>query len=478
MVGAKVLQAGIALATTTVNVRGTIHLLTSTSDATTGVTLAPGSITTVQPDLQSTDTAPDSQRASLIAQSQTLNVARLTATLLNNQVGLPDLLNQSRIEISTGGTVDFRRNSLTMAQGGQIVVSGGTRVEAEHGALLDTSGLPNVSLPMSANILNVNIQGFELRDAPLNRDLGVLLSHNVAVDARYLTQVAAGSTYPQVRDYTQGGLLEVSGYVATQGHTIGEWSATAGTITLAGNQVVTQSGSVFNIAGGAITYQAGKIPQTWLTGADGLLYNVATAPADIAYTGVVGGFTATHPRWNVSQTYQPALSAPAQLYVPQYTIGRDAGSLILSTPTPLFNGQITAGVVNGAHQNAPRPAGVADPYTLPQTVVPLPGSLQLGSYNAVGLAGGYPTNVIVGHAAPTIADQIGPSQSLPSTYTDRAPLSAAALDNAGLGGLTITTTGTVAIEAPLTLASGGQLIVNAPVTKVTAPITARAVGSR
>jgi len=26
------------------------------------------------------------------------------------------------------------------------------------------------------------------------------------------------------------------------------------------------------------------------------------------------------------------------------------------------------------HQNAPRPAGVADPYTLPQTVVPLPGS--------------------------------------------------------------------------------------------------------
>ena len=473
LAGAQVLQAGVAVATTTVNVRGTVHLLTSTNDPRTSVTLAPGSITTVQPDLQSTDTATDSQRASLIAQSQTLDLARLTANLLDNQVALPDLINQSRIEISTGGTANFQQNSLTMAQGGQIAVSGGQRVQAAQGALLDASGVPNVSLPMSANVLNVNVQGYELRDSPVNRDAGVLLSHNVAVDARYLTQVAPSSTYPQVRDYTQGGLLEVSGYVATQGHTIGEWSATGGSITLAGNEVVAQSKSVFNVAGGSIAYQAGNIPQTWLNGPDGQIFNLSTAPADFVYTGVFSGFTATHPRWNVSQTYQPTLVAPAQLFVPQYTVGRDAGSLTLSTPTPIFNGQIDAGVVTGEHQNAARPASVGDPYTLPQSTVPLPGSLQIGRYNGVGLAGGYPTDVTIGTAPPSIADAIGPTDSVPSAYAGKAQFSAGALDRTGLGGLTITTTGTVSVEAPLTLSSGGQLAINAPVTNIAAPVTAR-----
>src|SRR6202012_5215089 len=70
-----------------------------------------------------------------------------------------------------------------------------------------------------------------------------------------------------------------------------------------------------------------------------------------------------------------------------YTVGRDAGSLILSTPTWIFEGDIIAGVIDGERQLNARPAGVTDSYKLTQNEVPLAGTLALGLYNATGLLG-------------------------------------------------------------------------------------------
>ena len=130
--------------------------------------------------------------------------------------------------------VNFQNGSLTMAQGGQIAVSAGNRVFAEQGAVIDVSGVSGARLAMSANQVQVNVQGNELRDSPVNRDSGALVNRNVWIDIRDLVYVAAGTGgYAGERYYTKGGLLEVGGYVANTAHTIGEWAAVGGTITLA-----------------------------------------------------------------------------------------------------------------------------------------------------------------------------------------------------------------------------------------------------
>jgi hypothetical protein len=242
------------------------------------------------------------------------------------------------------------------------------------------SGPGHSQLEQAANEIAVNIQGNELRDDPNNRDPSTLFNNTVFVDTRDLVLVPAGTGgYATDRYYTPGGLLEVSGWLATTPHTVGEWMAIGGTITLstgAAGAVVTQPGSTFNISGGSIQYQGGYLQQSYLIGSDGRIYNVNNAPADLTYS-VLGGFTVGHAHWGVTQIYWPSL-LPRQIYEPGYTVGRDAGSLILSTPTSIFEGTVQAAVIEGDEQTVARPTGITDPYLLTQTTVPLGGSIDLG----------------------------------------------------------------------------------------------------
>ncbi|WP_372435869.1 hypothetical protein, partial [Pandoraea sputorum] len=102
------------------------------------------------------------------------------------------------------------------ATGGQINVAATRRMLAMERARLDVSGAVGVQVAMSANNLEVNIQGNEQRDAPTNRDTQRLNNLTVFIDRRYLVRVPAGTQgYTTDRWYTPGGLLEVSGYLNT-----------------------------------------------------------------------------------------------------------------------------------------------------------------------------------------------------------------------------------------------------------------------
>lgn len=483
MVGHEVTQAGIMISSSSVDQRGTIHLLTSTTDSSSSVTLAAGSVTYIEPDPDS-GTALDPQRTS----AYQAGIAYLNQSSLNDQAGLPDRSGISRIEITTGGTVDFAGNSLTSATAGQIAVSAGQRIFVASKAELDVSGLVGVSLPMSANNLAVNIQGFELRDDALNRDTEVLFNSTVYVDLRQLVEVPANSSYnapynTENRYYTAGGLLEVSGELNNVGHSIQEWDTVGGGITLSSNQVVAQAGSVFNVAGGSIQYQGGYLKQSYVVGSDGRIYNVNTAPGGIQYLGVFQGFVVNHPRWNVSETYQNVISQPGQIYVPGYTEGRDAGSLTIDAPTTLFAGTIEAQTSTGPEQNTGRPSTVSDPFLLTESTVPLNGTLVIGPYSVVvngetqtGTL--YSSNVVIGNTSSVTAGLTATaplSKDLENTNT----LSAAQISNADLGGLTVdvqaapkptpstsqtssdTGQGILTISSPLNFAEGAQISLTA-----------------
>lgn len=475
LVGRSVAQNGVALNTTSVDWRGTIHLLTPTDDETATVTLGDNSVTAILPD-ESGATATDAQRDTKVNAAGSLNALRAAGgqLRLNNSGSLADRLDLSRIEITTGGGVEFAGGALALAQGGQIAIGAAGRVLVGSGAALDVAGSANVSVPISQNILAISVQRYEQRDAPVNRVPGNLNSSTVYVDARDLVLVPASTVYASDRYYTQGGLLEVSGYLSGVSHTIGEWTAPGGTITVAGQAVVAQSASTFSVAGGSLAFQGGTVRTSYVQADDGSLFDINTASATRHYRGVYSGETVSHPRWSVSETFRNPLIAPTSRYEDGYTSGRDAGSLILSAPTVIFSGTIDASVYAGITQTTARAAGISDAYKVGQTAVSLPGTLAIGNYNAAGLADAFATSITI-DSAPSLdpAAEITMTSELPAALLNTANLAAETLNAANLGGLSLTTRGTITLKSPVTLAPGGSAAFVAPAVEFRAGVTAR-----
>ncbi|OYU91219.1 MAG: hypothetical protein CFE29_07745 [Bradyrhizobiaceae bacterium PARB1] len=480
LAGRSLNQSGVLIATTSVNTRGTIHLLNSAADQQGRITLAGGSVTAILPELDSSETALDGQRSALIKASADANLLRYNAVLglFDNLSRLADRQDQSRIEVVTGGIVTFQNQSQTMAQGGQVAVSAGQRVFVETGASIDVSGVRGAVRPMSANQVRVNVQGNELRDSPQNRDNAALLSKDVWIDIRDLVLLPDGTGgYAGDRYYTKGGLLEVGGYLANTAHTIGEWTALGGTITLAAKDVIAQQGARFDISGGSVSYDGGRIYSTKLIGSDGRIYSFDNAPADMKFLGLAGGFTRTH---NVQGKVLPALTeiwttlfdrASSWRYEAGYTVGRDAGRLNLSTPTAIIEADIIADVVKGARQTSARVSAEADGYKQVQNAVPLAGVLGLADYSAIGRTGLHNTDIRIGAIA-DIAAGLTAGSALSTDRVNTLWLDADRLSGQRLGGLDLGTRGSISIDHGLILADGGTLDMTAASIDIKANVTA------
>lgn len=348
LTGHQVRQQGVAVATSSIDNRGTIHLLNSASDSTGSVTLASGSTTAIVIDANP-GSALDSQRDA---------VRKGLGGLVNQRDGAFDNLSAvaddrslSRVEIVSGGTVDFQGGSLTLATGGQVAVSAGQRSLLRDGAVVDVAGAVGVKLAMDSNSIKVNIQGNEQRDAAGNRDKAALNNTDVWIDVRELVHVAAGTNgYEGERWYTAGGLLEVGGYLGTRNHSLGEWLAQGGTVSFTGGDLVTQAGSLLNLSGGTLDVATGYLKQTWLKGTDGRLYNLSRAPGDVLYQGVYKGYEQHSARWGHTDYFYNPLIAPRERLENGYTVGRDAGRLVVGTANARLDGSILGETFKGEQQ--------------------------------------------------------------------------------------------------------------------------------
>jgi filamentous hemagglutinin family protein len=482
MVGHNVVQAGVIEATTTVDLRGTVHLLTDTSDATASVTLAPGSVTEILPE-DNGETALNSQRASNLANSITDNALRTTpaGATLNDYNTLADTLGESRIEISTGGSVTMQTGALALAQGGQVAVNAGLAITLQSGATVDVSGT-NAVLPATANSLFIQgIVPFYLRDSAANRTGGLEFA-NVYVDEQNLVEIAGGAYAGNI--YTAGGLLEVSGNLGLVPHGIAEWASIGGQVTLqsativagtpVGGTVTVAAGATINLTGGTVTYDAGLVPQSYVQAADGQIYNINEAPGDMVYAGVYTGDVEAHPRWRISNTFNNPLLTPAQISKPEYTIGRDAGSLTIAAAAGTIDGTIDAGVTVGASQTGGRPTGITDPFLLAQAVVPLSGSLDSGIYEGGAqygtLAGSlFNTNVLIAGSGSLPGTLV---TGLPDSVTGTISVDGAQLTADGFANVTFYTSGGIGVAAPIAAANGGTVVLGGTVIVDDESITA------
>ncbi|WP_432730012.1 filamentous haemagglutinin family protein [Variovorax sp. W6] len=491
MAGRKVVQDGVALATTTVDVRGTIHLLNSASDKLGSVTVTQRALNAVLLDDRNGRTALDSQREAAIAESAQQNSLRTATGVFDNLSLLDDRQDLSRIEIVSGGNVLFEGGSTTLATGGQLAVSAGKtggRSTVADGARLDVSGAVGVQVAMASNNVQVNIQGNEQRDAPLNRDTSMLNNANVWIDRRKLVRVAAGTGgYDKERWYTPGGLLEVGGYLGLQGHRIGEWAAQGGSVTFGGGELVTQAGSNINLSGGTLDVQTGVIRQSWLKGRDGRLYEVSNAPANVEYTGLYKGFEDEHKRWGDKTTgyfYNPLIGAQSRLEN-GYTVGRDAGRLVVATGAAVLEGDITAAAYQGPRQTVKGDAAL-DGYAQSHNAAAQAAQLVFGSYTTGynAQAGQMPVGtfralaptfqrIVFDDKQPVLGAALAPETALPEERRNTLYLDSKRLSGFGLGAITAVAGESVTVDDALAVAPGGSIELFATKVAVNADLAAR-----
>ncbi|SCW90991.1 filamentous hemagglutinin family protein [Pseudomonas sp. NFACC05-1] len=478
--GHRIEQNGVAVATSSVDTRGTVHLLNAFSDSSGSVILGQGSATAVLLDAAG-GSALDSQRnAGPAGLDGTPN--NLITGPFNNLSSVVDRSDQSRVEIVSGGSVDFQNGSITLATGGQVAVSAAGRSLVRDGAVIDVSGAIGVKVAMESNSIKVNVQGNEQRDAPVNREDGKLTNNDVWVDVRDLIYVPAGTNgYATDRWYTAGGLLEVGGYLGTRGHSAGEWAAQGGTLTFTGNDVVTRQAAQLNLSGGTLDVQSGYLRQSWLKGADGRLYELSKAPGDILYTGIYKGYEDHSQRWGQTDYYYNPLIAPRERFEAGYTVGRDAGKLVVSTRNAVLEGQIVGEVYQGERQTQ-APNLNLDGYQQSQNAVARRAQLWVGSYTPIYdktarviNSGLNPTfdQVTVGK----VTDKIAAGQDLTSVVdTDRQGklvLDNELLNGFQLGAVKVAAAEGIKVDGTLKVADGGDITLYAPQVEVNANLTAR-----
>ncbi|WP_422086133.1 filamentous haemagglutinin family protein [Variovorax sp.] len=474
LAGRDVVQNGVILSSTSVNTRGTVHL--AAVGAAGKVTLGEGSTTAIVLDTSGT-TALDSQRTALMAPA-------VPQEGQNFSLAGNDRRDLSRVEVASGGTVEFQKDSLTLATGGQVVVDAKQRSLVREGARIDVSGAVGVKLTMESNNVKINVQGNEQRDAPLNRDSKNLNNNDLWIDRRTLVFVPGGTNgYQGERWYTGGGLLEVGGYLGTQGHTVGEWMAQGGAVSFTGGDVVTQRGSSINLSGGTLDVLTGTINQSWLKGADGRLYEVSKAPGDLKYTGVYKGFEDEHVRWGKGATaffYNP-LIGPQKRLENGYTVGRDAGMLIVRTKGAVLEGDIVGETFQGDRQTQAPQAGI-DGYRQPASAAPQRGQLIVGNYDAYfdkstgtlyrRLDPAGIKNAVLGDTAQGIAAGLDLSTALPAERRDTLYLDTDQLSGFRLGAVRVATTESIAVTGALQAGNGGNITLYSPGVKVDADLVA------
>ncbi|HIB3371922.1 filamentous haemagglutinin family protein [Pseudomonas aeruginosa] len=482
LTGRQVRQEGVALSSSSTDVRGTIHLLNSASDARGSVVLGEGSTTAVLVDASGAG-ALDSQRD---AAQQALDGTTPTNNVIgrfDNLSRVADRSEQSRVEIVSGGSVDFQGGSLTLASGGQVAVSAAGRSLLRDGAQVDVAGAVGVKVAMESNNIQINVQGNEQRDAPVNRDGGGLASNDVWVDARELVLVPAGTNgYATDRWYTAGGLLELGGYLGTRNHSAGEWMAQGGTLTFTGGELVSQPGSTVNLSGGTLDVQGGLIRQTWLKGSDGRLYEISRAPGDLLYEGIYRGYEDSSPRWGQTRYFYNPLIAPQSRYESGYMVGRDAGRLVVGTASAVLEGDLLGKVFQGERQvRAPQPG--ADGYQQAQNAVARGAELIVGSYTPrYESASG---NVLY-NLAPTLqqvrladgGEPLAANLALDTALADEQRgvllLDSERLSGFELGALRVAARERIAVDNALQVGDGGEIVLYAPEVEVNADLTARA----
>ncbi len=381
---------------------------------------------------------------------------------------LPDLSNNSTAVVAqtqlqskitlTGEAIDI--------EGGKIAAPGGTlnavaaanpdlglavhgnpaaQIRLAAGTDIDLSGSDAV-VPMSSNLLSIQLRSNELEDDPVQRG-GPLLTQTVIVDVRNGRPpiISAGSWQSDVQGVSENILQRTSN---------------GGTASfLSEGDVVVNSGATINVSGGKWTYTGGTTQTTQLIGANGRLYDISTADPSLSYTGVLNPtFTQSFNGFGVQITQAtPGLGR----YQNGYVQGFSAGTVTFGAPSMALQGTLIGTAVNGLYQRGAANIPADSLFGFMDSGIATGGTLIIGEMKP-SVTGNIPdyfspavtfannvSPIVVAEGAPFIAGTL----QLPTSY----------ITNGGFQQTEIFGDSTVALPAglPLNLGVGGSLLVDA-----------------
>ncbi len=263
------------------------------------------------------------------------------------------------IHLGEGATILAPNAKVGIAAGIWNYLSGGTptstfvysggQVYMEEDAVINVAGLVDVAVPVSQNIIEVQLRGAELANSPLQR-FGELRGETIYVDIRdagiYQQEMWVGTP-----------LADLSGFVNLIQKSVGQLMVAGGTVNIqAGGSVVMQEGSNVNVSGGSIAYTAGSVRTTMLITGDGRLVDIRDARPDEVYTGIFGaGTTKVDPKWGVTQTSSSGMMPTASRLEAASTHGGAGGSLAITAPSMALDGRLTGLTIQGERQRTTLP---------------------------------------------------------------------------------------------------------------------------
>ncbi len=257
--------------------------------------------------------------------------------------------NSSYVELS-GKHIDIQRGAHVVATGGEIVIATGrnglglfgdaglagtpaddSRIYLDTDAVLDVSGTQHVAVPMERNFIPIRLLGDELKDSPNNRE-GYLYRREVWVDLRRRPPL----------------ISNIDGYLAQVGRTAGERTTAGGSVKFVSRgEVILREGSNIDVSGGSLRYLEGYGRTTQLI-AQGRVYDISDAPADLAYTGIAGVYTVKS-RWGEREWIVPGLGSSSR-YLQGYVEGKDAGKIEIVASAAALDGRLRGAVTVGEFQ--------------------------------------------------------------------------------------------------------------------------------
>jgi filamentous hemagglutinin family protein len=444
MVGLAINQAGRVSAGTAVNQNGSVWLL-----ATNRLTTAAGSRT-------ETPLADDGQ-TQVAEQRYEPNRGRVR---LGGEV-----IDHAGSVLAPGGVVQIGGASA----GGEAMVTP-QRVFLGAGSEISVAG--NLAdLPFQKNSVTVRIGTNDLRDSPEQKG-GFLFGKSVTFD------LTRGNTP----------IFDIQSLIDSVPRGVGEKAASGGTISIAANEFVAQSGSLIDVSGGAWRFGAGSAVSSKVI-EGGRVFDIHDAPANRRYDGLIEVVPSVQAddlrRWNAEGTrrlvavadrgYQvfevipnakwlsEAQLLPASLrglfaQRPAYLEGRPAGSLELNASQIVLDGTLRATTAIGQFQRSAPPAAARVTLGAAPLVAGNNITYQLADVRVVAQPSGLPAG-------------FGADTALPEARRDLVEIAAGVIAGAGdesdalrylesaPGNLTVNAGGsvTVAADAALELAPGGAL---------------------
>ena len=362
-----------------------------------------------------------------------------------------------------GGTL----NAVAAANPDRGLVTNGNsaaQIRVEAGTNIDLHG-SNASVPMSSNLVTIQLRSNELADDPLQRG-GPLQAQTVIVDVRN------GKPAIISEDSWQSALQAIP-------QTILQRTSAGGSASFQSEgDVVMAKGSSIDVSGGKWTYAPGVSQTTQLIGANGKLYDISSADPNILYKGVLNPtYTVNYNGFGVQITNPtPGLGHVS----PGYFQGFSAGTVTFAAPAMSLQGSLTGKAVNGLYQR--------DPTKIPAES--LTGYLAKNVTGGNGIARG--GTLVIGESTPipdpntSLPDFFAPGVTFsnnipPLAIADGAPLprqttllSSSYITDGGFTQTQIFSDATVTLPAgmPLNLGAGGSLQVEAARISVASDIQA------